>query len=196
MTSPNDAPIRSPDGRQVTFVVSARESRFVTVLIGGIVAVAIGLPFVVDGIAGRPINLGDPWGFSLIVAIMASGPIAYGLYWWRHRHNSSVRLVVSVDGLLMPTRADRPIPWSAIERMWFVEVYQRLARTEVHLYVRAANRAYYGVRGSRVLRAFNNWWFGTDLAVPLEALMGEPEDVFAALKEFAPSTLTAELTMR
>jgi hypothetical protein len=45
------------------------------------------------------------------------------------------------------------------------------------------------------MRTLDRWYYGTDLTLQLETLVGEPEDVLTVLREFAPPALTSELRL-
>jgi hypothetical protein len=190
-------PFRSPDGLWVYFVESVSEWRHHAVMY---TAVAIGLPvigFLTYWLLG---GSGDPAEFrklGLIFLVPAALiVIPAWMVWFRQRGKApATKLVVGAEGLFLPSRMEVTMPWSAIDRLSMIEHYQRNHRLNVCLCVHLAGSNSYSHRGSKVMRTLDRWFYGTELTLQLETLVGEPEDVLSVLKEFAPVPLTSELRL-
>ena len=190
-------PFRSPDGLWVYFVESVAEWRRHAVMY---TAVAIGLPVIgflsywLLGGSGDPAETRQ-LGFIFLVPV-ALIVIAAWMVWFRQRGKApATKLVMGAEGLFLPLRMEVTIPWSAIDRLSMIEHYQRNHRLNVCLCVHIAGSNSYSHRGSKVMRTLDRWYYGTELTLQLETLVGEPEDVLTVLREFAPPALTSELRL-
>jgi hypothetical protein len=190
-------PFRSPDGLRVYFVESASEWRFHAVMY---TATAIGLSVIgllsywLAGGSGDPAEIRELGLIFLVPAAFIV--ISAWMIWFRQRGKApATKLVVGAEGLFLPLRMEVTVPWPAIDRLSMIEHYQRNHRLNVCLCVHIAGANSYSHRGSKVMRTLDRWYYGTELTLQLETLVGEPEDVLTALKEFAPPALTSELRL-
>ena len=190
-------PFRSPDGLWVYFVESVPEWHdHAMMYTAGAIALAV-IGILSSWLFGISVEPDDALKLGLIfLAPVLLAVIPAWMVWLRQRRKApATKLVVGSEGLFLPLRMEVTIPWSAIDRLSMIEHYQRNHRLNVCLCVHIAGPNQYSHRGSKVMRTLDRWCYGTELTLQLETLVGEPEDVLTALKEFAPPALTSGLRL-
>ncbi len=197
----SESPVRSDDGQWIHFTGSVREYRDIaityTIVAFAIPAIGI-LATALFGGADQD-RLLDPdfyfgrFGLIMLVPVVLIVLPSWLIWLWKCRQPPSTKVAIGRVGIYLPLRAEQVIPWSAVERIVLAEHFQRSARTNVSLSLHVTDRPAFGYRGSQTVRAFSQRFYGSDVTEMLEHLVGEPEDVLAALREFAPEHLTAGL---
>jgi len=190
-------PFRTPDGLWVYFVESVTEwhNHAMMYTAGAIALPVIGI--LISWLFGISFEPDDALqlGFIFLAPVLLAVIPAWMVLRRQQRKAPATKLVVGSEGLFLPLRMEVTIPWSAIDRLSMIEHYQRNHRRNVCLCVHVAGPNQYSHRGSKVMRTLDRWYYGTELTLQLETLVGEPEDVLTALKEFAPPALTSGLRL-